>query len=165
MTSRSSASAVAVVIMLSLSMTVLGMSGGGGDLGYGQTCDALNLCPENPLRGVMIPTVSISFYFLSFKLAKMLIHDDSHSARVCDSPPDLFLFSQCALGMHYVGAPQITVVDPLLRRESPRNPLFTLRTADTLPAAAHAASDPSTYAPGELITLHLRITKRFTESR
>ena len=53
----------AVVIMLSLSMTVLGMSGGGGDLGYGQTCDALNLCPENPLRGVMIPTVSLLLSF------------------------------------------------------------------------------------------------------
>jgi hypothetical protein len=65
--------------------------------------------------------------------------------------------------MHYVGAPQITVVDPLKRRESPRNPLFQIRTSDT--ALSDAANDPMLYRPGELVTLHVRISKRFTESR
>ena len=65
--------------------------------------------------------------------------------------------------MHYVGAPQITVVDPSLRRESPRNPLYQLRTSDR--ALADVANDPSTYRPGELVTLHLRTTQRYTESR
>ena len=65
--------------------------------------------------------------------------------------------------MHYVGAPQITVVNPLLRRESPRNPLFQIRTSDT--ALSDVANDPMLYRPGELVTLHVRVSKRFTESR
>ena len=66
--------------------------------------------------------------------------------------------------MHYVGAPQITVLDPALRRESPRNPLFMIRTADTDVSTA-AATDQSSYAPGELVNIHIRVTKPFTESR
>ena len=67
--------------------------------------------------------------------------------------------------MHYVGAPQITVVNPAQRAESARNPLYQIRTSDTgLPSEA-ARSDPKTYTPGELVTLHLRVTKAFTESR
>ena len=67
--------------------------------------------------------------------------------------------------MHYVGAPQITVVNPALREQSPRNPLFQIRTSDAGPPSSAEASDPKTYTPGELVTLHLRVTKRFTESR
>ena len=67
--------------------------------------------------------------------------------------------------MQYVGAPQITVVDPALRAQSPRNPLYQIRTSDAgLPSSAES-TDPTTYTPGELVTLHLRVTKRFTESR
>ena len=67
--------------------------------------------------------------------------------------------------MHYVGAPQITVVDPALRAQSARNPLYQIRTSDAgLPSSAES-TDPKTYTPGELVTLHLRVTKRFTESR
>jgi len=66
--------------------------------------------------------------------------------------------------MHYVGAPQITVADPAKRRDSPRNPLFTIRTADTKASAA-SATDPSSYAPGELVNIHIRVTAPFTESR
>ena len=70
--------------------------------------------------------------------------------------------------MHFVGAPQITVVDPSLRAESPRNPLYQIRTSDegdTMKTPSASSSDPMTYAPGELVTLHLRVTNRFTESR
>ena len=70
--------------------------------------------------------------------------------------------------MHFVGAPQITVADPAKRAESPRNPLYQIRTSDegdTMKAPSASSSDPMTYAPGELVTLHLRVTNRFTESR
>ena len=33
------------------------MSGGGGDQGFGQTCDAVTICPERSMDGVMIPQV------------------------------------------------------------------------------------------------------------
>lgn len=33
------------------------MSGGGGDQGFGQTCDAVTICPERSWDGVKIPQV------------------------------------------------------------------------------------------------------------
>ena len=63
--------------------------------------------------------------------------------------------------MHFVGGPQTTVMNPLLGRESPRNPLFQIRTAE----GGTPSSDPSTYVPGELVNLHLRVTNPWTESR
>lgn len=34
-----------------------GMSMGGGDFGFGQTCDAVTICPERARDGVMLPSV------------------------------------------------------------------------------------------------------------
>ena len=65
--------------------------------------------------------------------------------------------------MHYVGAPQITVTDPSLRRDSPRNPIYQFRTADT--PLSDVANDPTSYTPGSLLTLHLRVTKKWVEAR
>jgi hypothetical protein len=33
------------------------MSMGGGDFGFGQTCDAVTICPERARDGVMLPSV------------------------------------------------------------------------------------------------------------
>ena len=116
-----------VLLLAAAPRLAAGMSAGGGEGGFGQTCDALTICPETSLDGVMIPS--------------------------------------CPMGMHYVGAPQITVVDPALRAESPRNPLYQIRTSDSGVPSSAESTDPKTYTPGELVTLHLRVTKRFTESR
>jgi hypothetical protein len=50
--------------MLLLMWLAAGFSVGGGELGFGQNCDAVTICPETSRDGVMIPSVSLEPSFI-----------------------------------------------------------------------------------------------------
>ena len=76
-------------------------------------------------------------------------------------PRQCFFAARCPTGMHKVGGPSTTVLDPVLGRESPRNPLYTIRTGN----GADPASDPTSYKPTELLHIHIRVTKKMVWKR
>ena len=91
------------------------------------------------------------------------------SEQTCEAidicPHDYAGRPQCP-GMLLVGGPTRSGLEPGKEKLSPRDPTYTIRTADVSSGGmADPSTDTMTFSPGSLVKIYVRVNKRFVKRR